>query len=174
MLGNILDGYQDFSISTTAAEEQFYKVVTRNAFWSLGNRSWWLWVTWPATELAEWDRDGSFDDLNPVVWPRVYTVNHRPLCWRTQGMGHTSLWRDSDSRSFIFSSRGWMGVPFSLMVGIIAFTSSFCTLDRDALGVCISTWMLPLWLRDSWTHFLAVCGGSFLHLELPGLATHWW
>ena len=62
-----------------------------------------------------------------------------------------------------------MGVPFSLMVGIIAFTSSFCTLDRDALGVCISTWMLPLWLRDSWTHFLAVCGGSFLHLDSQAL-----
>ena len=37
MLGNILDGYQDFSISTTAAEEQFYKVVTRNAFCNFQN-----------------------------------------------------------------------------------------------------------------------------------------
>ena len=81
-----------------------------------------------------------------------------------------------------------MGVPFSLTVGLIAFTSSFCTLERDALGkvldigttvvnialsMCISTWMLPLWLGDPWTQFLALSGGSFLHLELPGLATHW-
>lgn len=80
------------------------------------------------------------------------------------------------------------GCAFLSDVGINAFTSSFCTLDRDALGkvldigitgvnialgVCISTWMLPPWLRDSWTHFLTVSGGSFFHLELPGLATHW-
>ena len=40
---------------------------------------------------TSWARNGSFDHLNPAVWPRIHTVNHRLLCWPTQGMGHTSL-----------------------------------------------------------------------------------